>query len=312
MTKGVCVVSVSPAIDKTIYIDNFKVDAVNRVSSSFDLPGSKGVNVALNLAKCNVNCTCTGFIGGTGAEFIKDELNKKSVECDFVSVGYDVRTNLKIVDLSQKTYTDINFLGETPRQAEIDALKRKIKKLAGENEFISLSGNISSPELSELYSELTKIAKKENAKVTVDCTGKALYLASQSKPYAIKPNLKEFNETFCFECKTKTEIKNACLKLWEGGIENVLVSMDKEGALAVCGGKAYFVFNKDIPVYNTVGAGDAFLSGFIYAKVNDFPDVDALKYAASFAHATVSHKAEDEKDFSEYTKYVSEIVVEEI
>ena len=312
MAKGVCAVSISPAIDRTIYIDGFKTDEVNRVKSSFDLPGSKGVNVALNLAKCGVKSTCSGFIGGTGAEFIKAELEKEYVKCDFVLVNYDVRTNLKIVDLKEKTYTDINFSGGVPSEEEIDALKEKIEMLAGKNEFIALSGNVSSPMLYGLYSELIAIAKSKGAKVTVDCAGEALFLAAQNKPYAIKPNLKEFNDSFGFECKTKEEIKKAALKIWESGVENVLISMDKEGALAVCKGKAYFVYNKDIPVYNTVGAGDAFLSGFIYAKVNEFSDTEALKCAASFAHAAVSHKAEDEKDFSEYIKYVSEIVVEEI
>ena len=312
MAKGVCSVSVSPAIDRTIYINNFKTDDVNRVEASFDLPGSKGVNVALNLALCGIKSKCTGFMGGAGADFIERELIKKGVECDFVKVDYDVRTNLKIVDLKCKTYTDINFKGGVPERKAIDELLKKIRKLSKENEFIALSGNVSAPELYGLYSEIIKIAKQENAKATVDCTGEALFLAAKNKPYAIKPNLKELNETFGFECKTKEEIKNAALRLWESGVENVLVSMDKDGALAVCGGKAYFVFNKDIPVYNTVGAGDAFLSGFIYAKANDFSDCDALKYAASFAHATVSHKAEDEKNFSEYVKYVSEIKVEEI
>ena len=307
MIKGVCAVSVSPAIDRTVYIDNFKTDEVNRAESSFDLPGSKGVNVALNLALCGIKSTCSGFIGGTGREFIESKLSQRGVKCDFVSVNYDVRTNLKIVDLSRKTYTDINFKGGVPEKEEIDALKTKIRKLSGQNDFIALSGNVSNPELYGLYGELTEIAKKEGARVTIDCTGKTLLLAAQKKPYAIKPNLKEFNESFGFQCKTKEEIKNAALKLWQEGIENILVSMDKDGALAVCGGKAYFVFNKEIPVYNTVGAGDAFLSGFIYAKANDFSDCDALKHAASFAHTTVSHKAEDEKNFSEYVKYVSEI-----
>lgn len=313
MSKGICAVSISPAIDKTIYITDFKTNKVNRVEKSFDLPGSKGVNVALNLATCGIKSTCAGFIGGAGSDFILSELSRGGVKCDFVPVKYDVRTNLKVVDLNQKTYTDINFPSGEPDFENIDTLKEKLKKLAHENDFIALSGNISSPSLSKLYGEITDIIKKENAaKVTIDCTGDALLFACEKKPYAIKPNLSEFNETFSVNCKTRDDIKNAALKLSESGIENILVSLDKDGAVAVLNKAAYFVYNCDLPVYNTVGAGDAFLSGFLYAKCKGFDDVTTLKYASSFAQATVSKKAEDKKTLDEYVKYVSSIRVEEI
>lgn len=162
-----------------------------------------------------------------------------------------------------------------------------------------------------LYSELCDIIKKEGAKVTVDCTGNALYAAVKQKPYIIKPNLKEFNETFNTNCKTKEDIKNAALRLCDEGIENVLVSLDKDGAVAVCNQKSYFVSVCDVPVLNTVGAGDAFLSGFIYAKMLNSDIVLCLKYASSFAQATVSHMANEKKTIDEYEKYIPNICVEE-
>lgn len=310
MAKGVCAVSVSPAIDKTIYVNNFTQNSVNRVIKSCDAPGSKGINVALNLACCNVKSTCLGFIGGSGSEFIISSLKSNGVICDFVPVDYDVRTNLKIVDLEKKTYTDINYPCREPSAENIFILKEKLKNIARENKYIALSGSIS-PNCSFLYSELCEIAKNEGAKVTVDCSGNALKTAASHAPYAIKPNLRELNETFSLNCKTKEDIKNAALKLCDNGIENVLVSLDKDGAVAVRRNKAYFVSVCDVPVLNTVGAGDAFLSGFIYAKLSDFDDVLALKHAASFAQATVSHMAGNKKTLIDFTKYVQNIKVEE-
>lgn len=312
MAKGVCAVSISPAIDKTIYINNFQLDKVNRVKSSFDIPGSKGVNIAKTLAVCKIASTCAGFIGGNGADFIKSSLSEYGVICDFVPVSYDVRTNLKIVDLDKKTYTDVNFPSGEPTEEEINILFEKLNALACENEFIALSGNLTSPSLSNLYSRIIDKINPKTTKITLDCSGEALRLAVQKKPYAIKPNLSEFNETFSLNCKKADDVKNAALRLFNSGVENILVSMDKDGAVAVCSGKAYFVSNCDLPVYNTVGAGDAFLSGFIYAKLSDYDDITALKCASSFAQATVSHKAEDLLTLAEYKKHIGDIKVEEL
>jgi 1-phosphofructokinase len=185
-------------------------------------------------------------------------------------------------------------------------------ELALENNFIALSGSISSKKLSHLYRDIIEEVKGTGVKVSVDCGGEALFEAAKAKPYAIKPNLSEFNEAFGFNSKTIDDIKNAALRVCENGIENILISLDKSGALCVLKGKAYFVYNLDLPVYNTVGAGDAFLSGFLYAKHKEKDDISSLKYAESFAQAAVSHKADFEKSLNEYEKYVSQIKVEEL
>lgn len=312
MEKGVVSVSISPAIDRTLYIDNFEIDKINNVISTVEVPGSKGVNVALNLASCGVKSTCAGFIGGDRAEFFIKYLLNKGVLCDFIPVSYNVRTNLKLVDLKKKTYTDVNFPSGEPTDEEIKSLKKNLLELASENDFIALSGSISSKKLSHLYRDIIETVSSTGVKVTVDCGGEALFEAAKAKPYAIKPNILEFNTAFGFNAKTIEDIKNAALRVCESGIENILISLDKNGALCVLKGRAYFVYNLDVPVYNTVGAGDAFLSGFLYAKLKEKDDISCLKYAASFAQAAVSHKADFEKSLSEYEKYVSKIKVEEL
>ena len=312
MKKKVCAISVSPAIDRTVYVNDFTLDKVNRVSNFCDTPGSKGINVVINLAGCGFDCTCAGFIGGSGADFIKNHLTGRGVVCDFVPVSYDVRTNMKIVDLKNKTYTDINFSGGDPTEENSALLKQKIKKLASSNSFIAMSGNISSASLQNLYKDLINAIKDKDCKVTVDCSGEALKLAAAANPYAIKPNLEELNNAFSLNCKTYSDVKNAALRLCESGVENVLVSLDKNGAIAVSGKKAYRIDNCSVDVINTVGAGDSFLSGFIYASALNLAYTDRLKYAASFAQTTVSSLPGTAKNLSDFAKYVSQINVEEI
>lgn len=312
MRKSVCALSVSPAIDRTAYIGDFKIDKVNRVESFYDVPGSKGINIAMNLANCGMKSCCSGFLGGNGADFIMHKLCDCGVICDFIPVSYDVRINTKIVDLKNKTYTDVNFAGGKPSSYELELLKEKIKTFSSSFDFIAMSGVLSHPNLHSLYSELIRVIDTKKTKVCIDCCGESLRLAAAEKPFAIKPNLSEFNETFSLDCKSDIDVKNAALKLCENGPENIFVSLDKNGAIAITKNKAYKIHNCDVDVLNTVGAGDAFLSGFIYASSHNFDYISCLKYSASFAHAVVSSLPDAKRSLEDFSKFVPYIKVEEI
>ncbi len=312
ISRNVCAISISPAIDRTAYINDFTLDRVNRVESFLDAPGSKGINIALNLAAAGLKSTCSGFLGGSRKGFIEKSLSDSGVICDFIPVSYDVRINTKIVDLKNGTHTDINFKGGNPTDNEVSLLKERVKSLAKANDFIAMSGVISSPNLQNLYSELILEINSKKTKICVDCCGESLRLAASAKPFAIKPNLSEFNETFSLDCKTDQDVKNAAMKLCENGPENILVSLDKDGAVAVSKNRAYKIHNCKVDVLNTVGAGDAFLSGFIFASSQNFEYIDCLKYAASFAHLVISTPPGEKRSLEDFSKFVPHIKVEEI
>lgn len=61
----VITITLNPAMDKTIAIDNFELGKVNRVSKiRYDI-GGKGINVSKVLKKFRISSACTGFIGGS-------------------------------------------------------------------------------------------------------------------------------------------------------------------------------------------------------------------------------------------------------
>lgn len=312
MRNRVCALALSPAVDKTIYVENFRPDAVNHAMQSIQVPGAKGVNVAKNLARCGIDSTCFGFIGGKNGEYICSELEKDGVVCDFVGVDYDARTNIKIVDLKNATYTDVNLLGEAPTKENIEKLRLKTKELAKKCSFVSLGGSLPPGVDASIYYELTQIAKAEGALVTIDSCKEPLMLAIKAKPFVIKPNLDELEQTFGEKYNTIDEIINKAVSIYESGVENVLVSLGSEGAVAVCAGDVFRLYTLDVPVYNTVGAGDAFLSGFIYGMQKELGIVRALKHSASFSQAVVSSRAGDVAGLSQFEKYIDSVSVETV
>ncbi len=308
--ERICSLSLSPAIDKTVFVDNFTLGEVNRASGACCVPGSKGVNVARILAKSGVPCVCFGFIGGAGGDYIIGELEKDGVAADFIKVDYDVRTNIKLVDLALGTYTDVNFDSDTPSMQNIAELKKKTRKLAAKSSLVALSGCVPPGADPFIYRDLALIAAQEGAKVSVDCCGAPMANAFAAKPFIIKPNLYELELTLGIRCASISSVVDAAMRLYRGGVENVLVSLGDEGAVAVCGGDVFRVHTHALPVYNTVGAGDAFLSGFLYGWHIGADILACLKYALSFSQARISMKPDAAFTFTDLTAFVSTADIE--
>lgn len=312
MKDRICALTLNPAIDKTVYVDDFQCDRVNRVKSFCQIPGSKGINIARILAKCELESVCSGFIGGENGQYVLNSIRNDGVIDDFVRVDYDTRTNIKLVDLKNGTYTDINFDGGTPTDAQIEALKKKTAQLAAESRLVAIGGSIPPGISASIYYDLAQIAQRAGARVSLDCYNEPLLYALHARPFVIKPNLYEMESTFHQKLDSIQDVVRAACKLHREGVENVLVSLGKEGAVAVCSGRVYRIYTCAVPVYNTVGAGDAFLSGFIYGWCKGLDCVACLRLSASFSQSVVSSKADKAKSLAELVQYTNDIVVEEI
>jgi len=287
MKDKICTLTLNPAIDYTVFVDDFALNNVNLSHGNCRTPGSKGVNVARMLVRCGIPTTCFGVIGGIDGAYIENELKHEGVHCDFVPVDYNVRTNIKLIDLKNETYTDINFDGGSPSCGHIAKLREKTAILAKESKLIALAGSLP-PEVSkDIYYELAMIAGEAGAKVSVDCHGVPLSRAIEAKPFIIKPNLHELETTFGIKCAKMGDVADAAMEIYHSGVENVLVSMGSRGALAVCAGDIFRVPVQDVKVMTTVGAGDAFLSGFIYGWHMGLDSVGCLRYAYSFSQVKV-------------------------
>lgn len=306
----ICALTLNPAIDATLFVDDFTLNKVNITHGNCRTPGSKGVNVARMLVRCKIPTTCVGVMGGRDGEYIEGELRREGVDCDFVKVDYNIRTNYKVIDLKNSTYTDINFDGGSPSYANIAELKQKIAKLSEESKLIALVGSLPPDVDRGIYYDLATIAMSHGAKVSVDCHGVALSRAIDAKPFVIKPNKHELETTLGIKCYTVGDVAKAAYMLYERGVENVLVSLGSHGALAVCKGQTYRVYVSDVKVMTTVGAGDAFLSGFIYGWYDGMDTLGCLKHAYSFSQVKVCLRPDAEFNLEDMTAYVRDAAIE--
>ena len=278
-------ITFNPALDYISQVENFEIGKINRTQTEKILPGGKGLNVSIVLKNLGIETTALGFVAGFTGEELKTDIEQRGIKTDFVKVEKGLtRINVKI---SSKEETALNGNGPEITNEDIKQLLEKIDNIKSDDTVI-LAGNIPKCINNNIYEIICKKLEQNKVRFIVDATKELLMNVLKYKPFLIKPNKEELEETFKEKIETKEEIIEHAKKLQKLGAQNVLISLGGEGAILVTSeNKEYFINAPKGKVLNTVGAGDSMVAGFVagYEKSGDY------QYAFKVGVATGSASA---------------------
>ena len=278
-------VTLNPSLDYIITIDEINIGKLNEADDYLVLAGGKGINVSLVLNNLGIDTIATGFIAGfTGNEIIR-QLDESSCKHDFISLeeGYN-RINIK---LKSKEETDINSKGPTISEPNIQSLIQKLS-LVTKDDYIVLSGSVPKNLPEDIYQRIMKEVSNTGAKIVLDTRKKYLEYGLEMKPFLIKPNKDELEEIYGVSIYSKEDIEKYARKLQQSGAENVLVSLDKDGAMLLdCMGQVHYQNAPQGKLINSVGSGDSMVSGFLAGYIqSDRNYLEALKMGVAAGSAS--------------------------
>ena len=276
-------VTMNPAIDKTAYVDALHVGGLNRLEKVNSTPGGKGINVSKTICELGGVSIASGFLAGSNGAYIQNCLEQTNIVSDMVYVDGETRVNLKVVD-REKELTELNEVGPFISESECNGLCNKILKLAQAEDIVVLSGSVPAGVPKDIYATLTKQLKQKKVRVILDADGELFDYGIQANPNVIKPNTYELckyfgvNEDLC-----DREIASLGKQLLAKGMDLVVVSMGKEGALFIDKQNSVRVKGLKIDARSSVGAGDAMVAALAYAidKQMNFNEMVALAVATS-------------------------------
>ncbi len=280
-------VTLNPAVDKTIYVDNFTLDAVNRVSSIRQDAGGKGINVSKTIQQLGGTSTAVAFLGGASGSFITSALDEMDIPVRAFAAEGDTRTNTKVVDLVSHTYTDINEPGAAVTKAMLDDALAILALEINPGDIVVLSGSLPAGAPTKTYATWTRACRKAGARVFLDADGEALVEGLAAKPSLIKPNEVELGRMLGRELADDDSIIAAAQELVDDGIEQVMVSMGGAGAIFVTDKGAYRLHQPAVEVISTVGAGDSVVAALAYAADQNLPLEQAARLSMAVGAATV-------------------------
>jgi len=254
-------ITLNPAVDKTIKVNNLTLGHVNRIVSSRQDAGGKGINVSKMIQVLGDESTAFAVIGGDTGAYIKSEVESMGINFEYVELEKATRTNIKIVDDRNQVYTDLNSSGSHIDINVKGRVDHALEKLIQNDTLVVLSGSAHNGFGVAYYHNLIKWANAHGARVILDADGDLLKEAIEAKPYLVKPNIHELEKLTGKTLATQEDVISASQCILDKGVTYVVVSMGEEGALCMCQDGVYSIKGMKVPVKSTVGAGDSMVAG---------------------------------------------------
>jgi 1-phosphofructokinase len=286
-------VTLNPSVDHQIFLEQLKVRDTNRVKRTEIDAGGKGVNLSRVFAELGGETTATGFLGGGPGAHVESVLLKQGVRPDFVPTTGQTRTNVSVEDETDSPPTTFNESGPTISQHEYKALLAKVEELAPGADWLCMGGSLPPGVPVDAFREIAAIGRRAGCLVLLDADGEAAIQGLRAHPDFIKPNDKEAGRMLGREIRTEREAIDGAKELFEllaQGSASPVVALTRGADGAVLVSREGVLLGKSAPVEpkSTIGSGDSFLGGMLWALQQSKPILDAFRWGLAAGAATAT------------------------
>jgi 1-phosphofructokinase/tagatose 6-phosphate kinase len=277
-------VTLNAAIDKSLSVPSFRIGRRHRTVEQRTMPGGKGVNVARTLKTLGQPVIATGFAGGATGTRIVEALTGESILNDFVRIREESRTNTSVHDPTTGSETEVNERGPEVTPPEVELFRDKLLYLARGADFVVFAGSLPRGLEPSIYAELIRELRRLNVTTLVDSEGEPMRQAVRAEPDVVTPNVLEAEELVGHEFHDEQDRVVAVNELCELGAREAVVTLP-DGCMArtVESGRADLHRVRIAPreAVATVGAGDAFVAGYVAARYEGGGPADCLRYGVA-------------------------------
>lgn len=283
----------NPAMDKSIYLDQFSIGQTNRSKGETQKPGGKGINCAVILAGMGIKTTAACLMSEQDRAELAPLLRGLGCELKTVYTEEKLRVNLKIIDQSRGEVTEINAPGVPVGESQLAQMSELVKRLSPSCGWVLLTGSLPPGCPDSYYAGLMRLIRQRapSTKIALDAGGEAFRLALREKPDLIKPNLEELSGFLGYAVRNRPEALKGAEILAAKGAGDMIISMGSRGALLYTKEERAFAPALSLPVVSTVGAGDAMLSGYVAGLEKGWDPLLSFRLALGAAAAAVTGKS---------------------
>lgn len=287
--------TLNPALDYIITMEDFTKDTVNRNEKEEVFAGGKGINVSQVLKNLDVENVALGFVAGFTGEKIERDLALYGCFVDFVHLRYGMsRINIKIKGgsgvLNENRETEINGMGPLVPEDKLAQLFEKLEQIV-DGDILVLGGSAMASLPEDIYAQIIEHLEGKDVRIIVDAEKKLLTQVLPYHPFLIKPNRKELANACGVsfsDIKTQDDVVKYAKELQDKGARNILVSLGEDGALMLL--EDGTVLSKNSPkgeVVDGVGAGNSMVAGFLtgFMEEGDYYKAFDMALAAGSACA---------------------------
>jgi len=281
--------TLNPALDTTLYVEDFIPDDSNRVLDTQKDPGGKGLNVSRILHKLNKKVSTITFFGGHTGNEVEELLKKEGLFPFTIRISEDTRNNITITKTNQFRQTRLNQKGPNVSNGEFESLLSMVEQLGDNANIFVLSGSLPKGLKSNVYKEIIILLRKVNKdiKIILDADKDALLTGLTANPFLVKPNIHEAERLLSRKISNIHDQIRAIKDIRNLGCQIVVMSRGSEGLIAYNGEEIIEVKPLNVEVKSTVGAGDALVAGICYALEEGKSFSEILEFGVRVSAAKV-------------------------
>jgi 1-phosphofructokinase family hexose kinase len=305
-------VTLNPAVDRELVVPTIEFDTVLRAQDWRVDCGGKGFNVSRMLNALNYESVALGWAGGQSGAYLRQTLEALDITTSFVPIQGDTRTNVTIVTAAHERYIKVNEPGPTISSPEQAVLMEQVRELSKSGDWWVLGGSLPPGVPTTIYADMIEIIQAAGAQVILDTSGAALKAGCAARPTVIKPNDVELEQLTGRTISTQADIITAARELLQDGPTCVIVSLGKDGAVAIDREQTYFAASPTIQAQNPIGAGDSLVGGVVSQLHHNQPLADALRWGVACGASTAAQPGTAVGSLDQVTDLLQQVQIQTI
>lgn len=278
--QGTLTLTMNPALDVSTEVDHVEPEHKLRCAESQTHPGGGGINVARVMHRLGADCLALYPCGGLTGQTLTRLLHDEGVPTRVTAIAGETRQSFSAHETSSGKDYRFVLPGPALSEAEWQACLDEVITLRPA--CLVASGSLPPGVPDDFYARLARLAQTWQGQLALDSSGPALAQAVREGVWLIKPSLRELQTLTGLALSTMAErLAAARALITQGQAQIVALSMGPEGAMLASASGAWHAQALQVPVASTIGAGDSFVAGLIWA----------LRRAGDPAHAQAKGRA---------------------
>jgi 1-phosphofructokinase family hexose kinase len=309
------IITVTPnaALDRTVVVPNFQAGRRHRATSANTSAGGKGINVARALRRLGIPVVVTGLAGGRTGVQIVDRLTTEGLLNDMVRIQGESRTSTAVIDPITSVSTEINEWGPEVDEHELDVLREKLMYLSQNARYVVFCGSLPRAVDPGLYGDLIREVSRMGVQTVLDADAEPLHLGMQSELSLVAPNQREAEQLVGHEFNSPADFDAGLSEVAALGARDVIITRESGCNALLHDDRQEIRVRATAPALDpvsTIGAGDAFLAGYLAARYKDQNAEDAIRQAVAVGAASVLEAGAGRFDLKDFNRLAADVQID--
>jgi len=319
MSSRIVTVSPNTSTDRIAIVEGFALGGTCRTVHRFDQAGGSGAHAASVVVELGGDALAIAAIGGGNGARWRRATERQGLPSATITLRRENRSSFVLVDRAQGKIAEIVDPGPAVDRDERDALLRTVTDHLADAALLVLSGSLPPGIPDDFYAVCITRARTAGVQTVVDAHSAPMREALTARPWLIKPNLDEMHEIMGVEASTMEERIAAARHLVATAVDNVLLSMEAEGAILATREGLWRLLPPPEPVtlpdstgVNPVGCGDALVGAFCHHWVRSRDMIESARWGLAAAHVNLGKFEVPSSPLDEVRRMAGQVGVEPI